>query len=311
MQASVSSRPPLDRNHLGRYVAALFGVVALVCFYQPWVTGTLPAVGESTFTGLELARGDASDRVDEANARTGGAGAVGAGSGLVLPTRIATAAAGGPAVPAFSGASDLALPTRIPTVAANTASGAGSGVAGAGGLTLPTRLPTVSPAAPAAGSAAALALPTRQPAGAEIATVAAATAQAVQTARAGGETRGAAPVAPSQPAEPERLPRLPLYVVPVAAAGLAIFSAIWHRLSDPRDRLFGKWWTVLLSWGGTLGVGYVLYKVATAPASNDLLAPGAARQPLWGLWGTFTGFLLSALILGVAWLRPIPSRSPR
>ena len=72
--SSAQFRLTLDRNHIGRYLAALFGAVALICFYQPWVTGTLPAVGESTLTGLELASGAASERVDQAAFGQGAAG---------------------------------------------------------------------------------------------------------------------------------------------------------------------------------------------------------------------------------------------
>jgi hypothetical protein len=57
----------------------------------------------------------------------------------------------------------------------------------------------------------------------------------------------------------------------------------------------------VLSVGGALGAGYVLLKVLTAPANNNLLAPGAARGALWGLWGTFVAFALSAVSLAVAW----------
>src|SRR5439155_9224672 len=112
-------RPALDRNHLGRYLAALFGVVALVCFYQPWVSATLPAIGESTLTGLDLARGAASERVDQA------AFGRGAAAGTANDARSGVASGG------------LTLPTRVPTFAA------GGGTLG--GLTLPTRIPTVGP----------------------------------------------------------------------------------------------------------------------------------------------------------------------
>ena len=229
-----------DRTRTGRLVAAAAGVLALVCFYQPWVAASLPAGEQRIITGADLARG----------AAEGGGSARGAG---------------------------LALPTPIPTPAP-PGTGAGS----------------------PPGSASDLALPTRQPSGPEIATAAAATVVAVQTAQAGG--RAAAPAATAS--EPDRLPRSSLYALPLAAAGAAIFAAIWGRLRDPRDRLYGKLWTVLLSVGGTLGVGYVLLKVATAPQPNDLLGPGNVRGAHWGLWATFVAFLVCAISLGVAWSRP-------
>src|SRR5690242_12479999 len=113
-----------DRNQLGRYVASLFGLIALICFYQPWVSASLPSVGDAALTGMDLARGEAARRVDEAtfgkSVRPGASGAAGAtvapGSaigGLVLPTRIATVVPG-----AVVGG--LTVPTRVPTVAANT-----------------------------------------------------------------------------------------------------------------------------------------------------------------------------------------------
>jgi hypothetical protein len=89
---------------------------------------------------------------------------------------------------------------------------------------------------------------------------------------------------------------------------LAIFAAIWDRLGDPRDRLFGKLWTIILSAGGTLVVGYVFFKVATAPSSNNLLAPGAAMGAQWGLLVALAAFLLSAVSLAVAWTAKVRPR---
>jgi hypothetical protein len=270
-----ATRPALDRNQLGRYLAALFGAVALVCFYQPWVAGTLPVVGESTLTGLDLAKGEASERVDQA---AFGKSATSPGA----PTTVSGAASGG-----------LTLPTRVPTVAAGTGT--------LGGLTLPTRVPTVAAGGSTGFSAGA----------------------AATAASASGTSGGPAPSTPvptvapaaasTAPDVPEHLPQVLLYGVPLAAAGIATFSLIWDRLQDPRDRLYGKWWTVLLSCGGALGVGYVLFKVSTAPGGNDLLAPGAVKSALWGLWGAFIAFLLSALSLAAAWTargRPRAAQTP-
>ena len=96
--------------------------------------------------------------------------------------------------------------------------------------------------------------------------------------------------------------------MPLAALGIAGFSLAWDRLSDPRDRRYGKIWTLLLSIGGTLGVGNVLYRVATARPGNSLIGPGVggvtAAEP--ALWGVFLAFLLSAVCLILAWLSPAP-----
>ena len=296
MQATSTA---LDRNQLGRYLAALFGVVALICFYQPWVSGTLPAVGTSTLRGIDLARGEAARLTDEATfgksapaaGQAGGASsAAGANTGgLTLPTRVPTIAAG-------SNVGGLTLPTRVPTVAAGggigaPASAGGVGAAGAGaagvapgsnvgGLTLPTRVPTVAPGStpvPVTGAA-----------------------PGTGTLEIGRQVTSA---------EPDKLPQASLYGIPLAAAGVAIFCLIWGRLADARDRRYGMWWTILLSVGGTLGAGYVLYKIATAPGDNQLLAPGTATSVQWGLWGAFMGFLLSAICLAVAWTASTQRRS--
>jgi hypothetical protein len=291
-----ASRPVLDRNQLGRYVAAVLAVVAFVCFYQPWVAASLPRAGQGDLTGMDLARGEAARRVDAATfGNRGGTGATpvpgaaiaGAG-GLVLPTRIPTFA---PGTGGLGQSASVATP--VPPIAPGSAAPAAGA---AGDLTLPTRVPTVAPAG-AAGSGGAV------PAGVAIATSAAATAQAAGTARAGGN----AAAVTTADEQRDELPQMPLYGVPLAAAGLAIFAVIWDRLSEPRDRLFGKLWTIVLSAGGTLGVGYVLFKVATAPSNNNLLAPGAVTGAQWGLWAAFFAFLLSALSLAIAWTaRPRP-----
>ncbi|MBI3972615.1 MAG: hypothetical protein HY332_15160 [Chloroflexi bacterium] len=305
MQAfSADRRPSVDSSQLARLGAAVFGLIALICFYQPWVEASLPNVGDSVLTGLELARGEAAERVDAASApvagvrpgsspRPGTASGGGASSGgLVLPTRIPTVA------PGAAAPGGLTLPTRIPTVAPSS----GAGAASARGLTLPTRISTVAPGG-AAGASEGQGIST----GAVIATQAAATRIAFQTAEAGQTSSGSrAGQAFVEEKKPEALPTLSLYAVPLAAAGLAIFAAIWGRLSDPKDRRYGKFWTVILSVGGAAGVGYVLYKVAGAPAPNNLLDPGDVKAPLWGLWGTFLAFLLASVSLAIAWTRPSP-----
>ncbi len=248
-----------DRTRPGRFLAAGFGLLALLCFYQPWVSGTLPGVGERTLSGAGLARGEARRLVDAAAYARGGTGAQG------------TALTGG-----------LVLPTRIPTV-------------GPGGAA--TRAPATSQ--PAGNENAGQALPTRQPSGVAIATAAAATAVAVQTAQAGGTRESPAPAAVSAAAD--RLPAGILYAFPLAAAGLAIFALLWGHLREPRDQLFGRWWTVLLAAGGTAGTGWLLLKILTAPHPNDLLGPGEVHQAQWGLWVTFIAFLLSTTSISYAW----------
>src|SRR5438093_1350295 len=97
-----AGRTALDRNQLGRYVAAVLGVIAFACFYQPWVSASLPAAGESELTGIDLARGEAAKRVDAATfGKRGSPGAtpapgaaIGGAGGLVLPTRVPTFAPG-------------------------------------------------------------------------------------------------------------------------------------------------------------------------------------------------------------------------
>ena len=275
------SRTAASRPQIARFATSLAGAIALLCFYQPWVSASLPAAGESTLTGMDLANGAAARRVNAAifSSRGGtgatpvpGAAVVGAG-GLTLPARLPTLVPGGVAPPSGSGAgtsSDLVLPTRIPTVSAGGSAGATIGG------------------------------PTTVPPGVAIATAAAATAQA-----SSGRASTAAVVTEVQP---DHLPQTLLYFVPLAAVGLAVFAAIWDRLREQRDRVFGKWWTIVLSAGGTLSVGYVLYKAMTATGSNDLLAPGTVKGPQWGLWGAFFAFLLSSLILAAAWMAQ-PTRS--
>ncbi|HEX2036513.1 MAG TPA: hypothetical protein VHS99_20200 [Chloroflexota bacterium] len=256
----------LDRVDAGRYLAALAGVVALLCFYAPWVAASLPGAGEGVLSGAELAGGAAAQRAGSS-----------AGDAAARP---------GPATGAASGG--LVLPTRQPTVTpAGQAAGAGGAQAGAaGGLVLPTRLPTVAPSDGAGGGAA-------------VATSAAATAVAVQTARPAGP----APLE-AAPAGPAALPTLILYAVPLAGAGLAILAAIWGRFTERRDRLYGQLWTLLLSAGGALGAGSLLYQVLSAPQPNDLLAPGEVRGAQWGLWGTLVAFTVAALSLVAAWTAP-------
>lgn len=258
----------VTRTQLGRYVAALAGLLAFLFYYQPWVAASLPGHGESELRGVDLARGEAARRVEAAG---GGAAA----SGLILPTRIATVA---PGIGSRAGA--LPMPTRIPTVAG----------------------------APVSGDASGIVLPTRQPSGAVIATQAAATAIAVRTAQASGVRATPAAAAAAAPRS-ERLPGLVLYGVPLAAAGIVIFSITWGRLNEPRDRLYAQLWTSMLAVSGVLGVGYVLLKVATALRPNNLLAPGEVHAPLWGLWSAFAAFVVSLAALAAAWLRP-PDSSP-
>ena len=283
-------------NQISRVLAALFGALALIGFFQPWVSASLPGIGESVFTGREIAGGNAADRVDAASVSLVGVGGAGAGGGslggLVLPTRQPTTVPG-------ASAGGLVLPTRIATPAPAPAAGGasvGAGAAAAGGLVLPTRIAT---AAPGTGSGA----------GVVVATAAAATAQAFSTAQASGQAVRATTV---QERTPDRLPGLSLYLVPLAAAGLAIFAALWGRFTDPKDQLYGKVWTILLAAGGALGVGSVLYKVVTAQAANNLLAPGDVTAAMWGIWATFLGFLLAGCCLVVAWLAPLtPARTAR
>jgi len=278
----------LNAHQVVRLLASAFGVVALIGFFQPWVTADLPGIGASVLTGREIARGDATERVDAASAPVGGAAGAGGGTlgGLTLPTRIPTTVPG-----AAAAAGGLVLPTRIATPAPAAAAGAASG-----GLVLPTRIATAVPGGQGTGAGVALA------------TAAAATREAFSTAQAGGLNVRAATAAARAP---DRLPGLSLYLIPVAAGGLAIFSALWGRFVNPRDRLYGKVWTILLAAGGTLGAGAVLVKIATAPSINNLLAPGDVKGTMWGLWSTFLGFVLAGSCLVAAWLVPArPARPP-
>jgi hypothetical protein len=106
--------------------------------------------------------------------------------------------------------------------------------------------------------------------------------------------------------EPDRLPQFQLFLVPLAALGLIAFPVVWERLYESRDRFFGKVWTLLLAYGGVLGVGYVLFMVSTAVAANDLLAPGEVKAAEWPLWGAFFAFLAAAVSITIAWLSPAP-----
>src|SRR5947209_6212736 len=125
------TRPLLDQNRVGRYLAALFGVVALVCFYQPWVSASLPAIGESTLTGVAIARGEASARVDEAS--------FGKGSAFAAASAGGTGAGTGAGAAAGLSSGGLTLPTRQPTVAAGAA----------GSFSAPVGAPAAAPVAPA------------------------------------------------------------------------------------------------------------------------------------------------------------------
>jgi hypothetical protein len=119
-------RDAYARNRVARHVAAGCGAAAFLLFFQPWVSASLPALGVERLTGLQLARGEAAERVDRA--------------------QFSSPPGTGAAAPAAAGSAGLTLPTRIPTVAPG-------GVA-SGGLVLPTRIPTVQPGATQAPSAA-------------------------------------------------------------------------------------------------------------------------------------------------------------
>jgi len=278
-------------------------LVALVLFYQPWVSASLNTAGDSTLTGIDLARGEANRRVDRAvfgtrvpGASTGGSsgaatGAISGSGGLTLPTRVPTIAAGGTAGFGTS-PGVVAQPTAVP---AAPAAQAAAPVSGSGGLVLPTRVPTVAPGGTSGfGSSAGVA---SQP-----------TAAAAATAAAAGRISGAA-VEPKDPVAPPTLPKFWLHLVPLAALGLATFPVIWDRLTETRDRRFGRIWTLLLAYGGALGLGRVVYLVATAGTGNLLMGQsvGAVKSGEPALWGTFIAFVLSALLLTVAWfLTPTP-----
>jgi hypothetical protein len=279
----------LSPNRLGRYLAAVGGLLALVLFYLPWVTASLPGIGEVSLSGAELARGAAITRVNQAAvdaSRNPGAGAGGA------------PATGAPATGATGGSGGMTLPTRVPTVAA--------GSAPATGAAPPAAPPAAAPAAPAAaaGATGGLTLPTRVP------TVAAGSAPVSGAAQAppatSGGASGPAPAARPAPPAPDVLPQFALYLVPLAGLGIAAFSLIWERLVDRRDRFAGRLWTLLLAYGGLLLSGYVLYKAATAQPGNVLLGAGAVVGLTPALWGVFLAFLFSAACLTVAWLSPAP-----
>jgi hypothetical protein len=295
----------LSPNRLGRYLAAAGGLLALVLFYLPWVAASLPGIGEVSLSGVEMARGAAITRVNQAavdasrNPGAGGApaagapatGASGASGGLTLPTRVPTVASG-----ASGAGGGLTLPTRVPTVAAGSApatgaapAASGAGAAGAaGGPALPTRVPTVAPGGAPAGFGSSAGVAQAQPG-----------ASAPAPAAPAPAPRPAAPV-------PDVLPQFLLYLVPLAGLGIFAFSLIWERLVDRRDRFAGRLWTLLLAYGGLLLTGYVLYKAAIAQPGNVLLGAGAVVGPAPALWGVFLAFLFSAACLTVAWLSPAP-----
>ena len=280
----------LSRNHVLRYVAAIGGLIALVTFYMPWVRADLNSIGSTPLSGIEIARGDASNRVDVAvfgGAAFGGTGASTGASGTGSASASSPASTGG-----------LVLPTRQPTAVSSSQSSSQV----IGGLTLPTRVPTA-----AAGSAGASQVVGGALTGAALPTAVATATPISNAALSSGVPVAAAAPAP-EPPRPETLPQLTLYFVPLMALGLIAFPIIWHRLVDPRDRAYGKAWTLILSLGGTLWIGYLLYKVMTAPAGNSLIGPGVGgvtgAEP--GLWATFIGFLLAAVCLVLAWLSPTP-----
>jgi len=131
----------LTRNHILRYVAAVGGLVALIGFYQPWVRADLNGIGAMPLSGIELARNDASTRVD--NALFGGrtsAGVVSGSPGGAAGSSGASGAGSASSASSASGTGGLVLPTRQPT--AVTASQGASQVIS--GLTLPTRVPTAA-----------------------------------------------------------------------------------------------------------------------------------------------------------------------
>lgn len=286
---------PLTRNHVGRYVAALCGVVALVLFYQPWVTASLSGVGETQLSGVALARNEASLLVSRAavaasrsGARTTAAApAIGQG-GLALPTRQPTAAPSGGNTGFGS-----TLPQPAATAPAGAAGGASAPAAPAvaqGGLALPTRQPTAVPGGAPSGF------------GSSAGVVVAATPGGAAT------TLASLPPPVAEPPPPPTLPRFWLNLVPLMAIGIAGFSLVWDRLKEGRDRSFGRAWTLILSYGGLALTGLVVYRVVTAPPDNVLvgLGVGGVVAGLPALTGTLLAFLLSALALTVAWLSPLP-----
>ena len=298
--ASIAATAPrglaLSRNHVLRYVAALAGLVALVSFYQPWVNANLNGIGATPLTGIELARNDASTRVDNALFGPGAAGAAvpsGAPAGGAASTSAGSAAS--------SGAGGLVLPTRQPT-AVTSSQGASQVV---GGLTLPTRQPTAVAGSSQGASQVVGSALTNAPAQA---TSVAATATPIINAALAGGAPVAAAAPPPEPPPPDTLPKVSLYLVPLMALGIIAFSIVWDRLTDSRDRRNGKAWTLILSLGGAAWIGAMLVKVVRAPADNVLIGPGVGgvtgAEP--ALWATFAGFLVAAVCLVLAWLSPTP-----
>ena len=276
-----------------RVVAVVCGVLGLGLFYQPWVEGKLAGIASPVaLTGLDLAAGRTRDLVDAASAP---------------PPRVLIAAPGGAPAPAPAPAvsGGLALPTRVPTFAPG-AQGSGLSMPAAttptppsaptsapvvsGGLTLPTRVPTFAPGAVAPTPATRpISTPGGAPGG---------------SAGTGGSSLAAAALGATSAMKPpvEQLPKLTLYVVPVAGAGIAVFTATFGMLRDPRDRRFAKWWTVLFGLIGAWASGTVVTTVGGSPAANDLLAPGQAMSVMWAAWGSVASFATSAIILAWTWI---------
>jgi hypothetical protein len=280
-----------SRHQLLRYAAALCGVMALILFYQPWLDASLNVAGDAALNGMELARGDASHRVNTAifggrgtTVAPGAAGAVSPG-GVTLPTRIPTIAAGGGA--SSSGFGSTSGATGATTGAAAQPTTAPLSVPG--GVVIPTRVPTVAPGG-----------------GSGFGTTAGAAAQQTPLATAVGAAAAARPAA--APPAPTVLPTFWFYAIPLAALGLATMPVVWDRFTDQRDRRYGRIWTLLLSYGGALFLGYVLWRVASAPATNALLGQGvgSVRSALPALWGSFAAFLMAAVCLTIVWLMPSP-----
>ena len=312
-----------------RTIAVAAGLLGAVMFYQPWVRGTVPGVGVVSLSGYDLAQGRAQTIADEASApppRTSGgstsgaapAPASGAGS-LAMPTRVPTFAPGSQgagslsapaAPPASGGAGGLTLPTRVPTFAPGSqatgslsAPGAPTTVAtpappapaaASGGLALPTRVPTFAPGSQAPGSLSAPAPPT-----------AAATTAAGTTAPGAVAT----PLPIIKRIEPAQLPRLTLYAVPLAGAGITIFTGVFGILRDPRDRRFARIWTILLGLLGIWTTSSVIWTIADATSPNNLLAPGEATAPLWAAWTCVVAFVAGTVSLALAWTSREPSRT--
>ena len=242
-----------------------------------------------SLSGAELARGAAITRVNEAAVDASRNPAPGAGA------RPPPA----PRPPARPGAGGLTLPTRVPTVAAGGAPATGAAPAAARRGARRRRRRgrrrrrRAGPAHPR---------PHRRRRGAP--------AHRRGAGAAGRLRRG--PRGPRVPLPARRLrprtscPSSLLYLIPLAGLGIAVFSLIWERLVDRRDRFAGRLWTLLLAYGGLLLTGYVLYKAATAQPGNVLLGAGAVVGLTPALWGVFLAFLFSAACLTVAWLSPAP-----